>query len=83
MTNARIHRVAGAAAALLALAVALPAAAQYPTKPIRVISPFDPGGTSDLSTRLVADIAKDMLKVPIVVENRPGAGGTVGIAQAI
>lgn len=70
---------------LATLAVAAPLAhaadAPYPTKPIRIISPFDPGGTSDLSTRVIADIAKDILKVPVIVENRPGAGGTVGIGQ--
>jgi tripartite-type tricarboxylate transporter receptor subunit TctC len=66
----------------LAFAVAVSAAdAPYPTKTIRIISPFDPGGTSDLSVRVIADIAKDMLKVPIIVENRPGGGGTVGIGQ--
>lgn len=76
-------RLAFAMIAAAGLAAAAPAAAQYPNKTIRVISPFDPGGTSDLSTRLIADIAKDMLKVAIVVENRPGAGGTVGIGQAL
>ena len=66
----------------LAFAVPVSAAdAPYPTKTIRIISPFDPGGTSDLSVRVIADIAKDILKVPIIVENRPGGGGTVGIGQ--
>lgn len=67
--------------AAFAFAQAAHAADPYPSKPIRIISPFDPGGTSDLSTRVIADIAKEILKVPVVVENRPGGGGTVGIGQ--
>lgn len=79
--NSKPHFRALLATILIAVAGAALAQAPYPTKAIRVISPFDPGGTSDLSTRLIADIAKDMLKVPIIVENRSGGGGTVGIGQ--
>lgn len=80
--NLKLHGSALLTLALIGAATTALAQAPYPAKAIRVISPFDPGGTSDLSTRLIADIAKDMLKVPIVVENRPGGGGTVGIGQA-
>ena len=66
-------------AAALALA-ALPLAAQaqnYPTKPVRVVVPFGPGGVGDLTARAVAaELAKN-LNQPFVIENRPGAGGVV------
>lgn len=66
-------------AAALALS-ALPLAAQaqnYPTKAVRVVVPFGPGGVGDLTARAVAaDLAK-VLGQPFVIENRPGAGGVV------
>ena len=65
------------AAALLALAA--PAAAQtYPTQPIHLIVPFGPGGGSDIVGRIVAQALQEKLGQPVVVENRPGAGGTIG-----
>ncbi len=67
-------------AALAAPAVlALPAEAQsWPTRPIRIIVPFPPGGSTDLLARRLADRLSFTLGVPVVVENRPGAGGTAG-----
>lgn len=50
----------------------------YPTKPIRLIVPFPPGGSTDLTARLVARKMQDAFGQPIVVENRPGANGLVG-----
>jgi tripartite-type tricarboxylate transporter receptor subunit TctC len=54
----------------------------YPARPIHVIVAYPPGGQSDLITRLVAKKLGSLLGVPMVVENRPGAGGTVGVEVA-
>jgi tripartite-type tricarboxylate transporter receptor subunit TctC len=66
------------AATITAMAVAMPARADdYPTRPITIIVPFPPGGSSDVVMRLVASKAAETLKQPIVIENRPGAAGNV------
>ena len=65
------------AVALLALA-GTAFAQEYPTKPIRIIVPLTPGSGADIAGRIVAKYMSDSLKQPIVVENRPGAGGIVG-----
>jgi tripartite-type tricarboxylate transporter receptor subunit TctC len=64
--------------AALALCLCAAASAQkFPDKPIHLIVPFPPGGTADMLPRLLAPKASAILGVPIVVENRTGAGGTV------
>jgi tripartite-type tricarboxylate transporter receptor subunit TctC len=68
-------------AVLLLLAVAGGASAQYPDKPIRFIVPFTAGSGTDIVARTVAESMSKALKQPIVIENRPGAGGTLGAAQ--
>ena len=69
--------------ALLTLAlllVALPAAAQepYPTRPITIVVPFPPGGIADLTARPLAAAMERLVKQPVVITNKAGAGGGVG-----
>jgi hypothetical protein len=63
--------------------IALPAAfAQaFPSQPITMIVPWPPGGGSDIAMRLVADAASRRMGQPMVVVNRPGAGGTIGLKE--
>src|SRR5262245_15097148 len=69
---------------LLALGIALPmlAWAQYPNKPIRMIVPFAPGGASDFVGRIIQPRLTELLGQQIVVENRPGASGNIGLDAA-
>ena len=67
-------------AALVALALPVSGAwpQSYPTKPIRFIAPFPPGGSSDLIARILSQRMSEQLGQPIVVDNRPGASGSLG-----
>jgi tripartite-type tricarboxylate transporter receptor subunit TctC len=71
--------------AAAAAAVALPARAQqpFPGKPIRLISPWTAGGTSDVVLRALAQSAAKSLNGTIVVDNKPGAGGTLGASELV
>jgi tripartite-type tricarboxylate transporter receptor subunit TctC len=65
------------------LATALPVLAQtaWPDKPLRVVLPFPPGGPSDIVIRLAAEKMQVTLKQPVVIENKPGAGGNLGAGE--
>lgn len=74
----------GAAATLLA-APSLRAQGAFPNKPLRIVVPYPPGGVTDIMGRLAAEAMGRHIGQPVVVENRPGAGGNIGakvVAQA-
>ncbi|MBC7778908.1 MAG: tripartite tricarboxylate transporter substrate binding protein [Proteobacteria bacterium] len=74
-------RTAACAVSLVALATAAPPACQaqaWPTKPVRVVATFPPGGGADITGRLLGARLGELWKQPVIVENRTGAGGSVG-----
>jgi len=74
-----IRLAAGSCAALAAMLVAGMAGAQtYPSKPIRIVVPFAPGGTSDILARAIGPKMAETWNQPVVVENKTGANGAVG-----
>ena len=67
----------------LSLAFAVPAGAQtYPSQPIRMIAPFPPGGSVDITARLIADPLGAQLGTRIIIDNRSGASGNIGMEAA-
>jgi len=78
LERSRMHSFARKLA-LLSLVLALPVAAQeFPSRPIALVCPWPAGGSTDTHLRRFAEISAKYLGQPIVVENKPGAGGTVG-----
>ncbi len=65
------------------LAIPLVHADDFPSRPIRLIVPFAAGGSSDVIARVIAESASKKLGQPIVVDNRPGAGGTIGTEAVV
>ena len=81
-----VGRALLATAGALSLALAAqPAAAQanYPSKPIKIVNPWPAGGPSDLIARSVSDVMQRSLGQPLIVDNKPGAGGNIGTDQAV
>lgn len=80
------RRLASATLFGLALTAAVPALAQsaaFPTKPIRIIVPYPAGGATDVSARLVGQRLQEELKQSVIVDNRPGASGNIGMAALL
>lgn len=76
----------GALAGAVAMTLATPGAvmaATYPDRPIKMVVPFPAGGSTDTAARIMAKGLQDALSANVVVENRAGAGGTVGMAAAL
>jgi len=78
MLLARVSRIAFAALLLAALPFAY-ADEPYPSRPITLVVPFPPGGVADIVGRPFADALSRELKTPVVIENKPGAGGGIGM----
>src|SRR5256886_17548973 len=76
-----LHPTAGAAT-LLALS-RIARAQAYPTRPVRLIAPFAPGGATDFVARLMGQWLSERLGQQFVVENRPGAGGNIGTETVV
>lgn len=77
--NAFRHCALTAAMGLTALCIAHPTRAQYPERLIRAVVPFSTGGTNDITARMIAPHLAKVLGQQVVVENRPGAAGNIGI----
>ena len=71
------------AALLLPLSLGAARAAEWPTRPVRVIVPFGASGVTDIVTRIVFDKVGQQLGQQVIVDNRPGAGGTIAVDVAV
>ena len=76
----------GASGATVFVATKTAGAQTYPSRPVRLVVPFPPGGVVDLYGRLIGQKLSDRLGQPFIIENRPGAGGNIGtefVARAV
>lgn len=80
--NARFLRPVAAAACLVAAAVAPALASDYPSRPLRMIVPNAPGGSSDFVARILQPKLGELLGVQVIVDNRGGASGNIGVEVA-
>ncbi len=69
-------------ALLVAIAPAAAFAQDWPSRPLRIVVPFPAGGSADVQTRVIADELSKVLGQPVVIENKPGAGGNIGASEA-
>ena len=83
MTNRVFLKLALGVVVTCAIPLAALAQTDYPNKPLRLISPFPAGGTSDVMARMLADELGRQLKQPVLVENIGGAGGVIGTDRAL
>ncbi|MBS0429470.1 MAG: tripartite tricarboxylate transporter substrate binding protein [Proteobacteria bacterium] len=81
MKTTRRTLLCASAAGCAALMSAPLRAQTYPSKPIRLVVPFAPGGNIDVAARALAPALEAVLKQPLVIDNRPGAGGAIGMAM--
>src|SRR5215470_12685357 len=78
-----MHLFLGLLAALLVAVVAPAHAQDYPSRPIRILVPYAPGGVSDIAARLVGQKLGDALAQSVIVENRPGGNGFIAVTATI
>src|SRR4051794_2339695 len=74
----RIHSLVMLALVLVASVLAAPARAAYPERPVRIILPYAAGGGADVLTRTLAEALSRRWGQSVIVDNRPGAGATIG-----
>jgi tripartite-type tricarboxylate transporter receptor subunit TctC len=80
LTAAASRIFAGAAVALAASSMPLSASAEYPERPVKILVPYQAGGATDFVARLVAQKLTEEFNQPVIVENRPGAGGMIAVS---